>query len=55
MNSINIHNLPEDLDKANFISEYLNNKNIDIEFVYVADFKNAKILRDFVEIICNML
>ena len=55
MNSINIHTLPEDLNKEDFISNLLNNKEIDIEFIYNSDFKNAKILRDFVEVICKKL
>jgi len=55
MDSINIHTLPEDLNKEDFISNLLNNKEIDIEFIYNSDFKNAKILRDFIEIICNKL
>jgi hypothetical protein len=55
MESINIHTLPEDLNKEDFISNLLNDKEIDIEFIYNADFKNAKILRDFIEIICNKL
>ncbi len=55
MNIINIHNLAKDLNKEDFISKYLNNKEIDIEFIYESDFINAKILRDFIEIICNKL
>jgi hypothetical protein len=51
MDSINIHNLENELDKANFISNYINNNNLDIEFIYNSDFKNAKILRDFIEVI----
>jgi hypothetical protein len=38
-----------------FISEKIDNKNLDIEFIYRSDFKNAKILRDFIEVICNKL
>jgi len=53
MDSINIHNLENELDKANFISNYINNNNLDIEFIYNSDFKNAKILRDFIEVIWN--
>ena len=55
MHSINIHNLKEDLNKEDFILNHINNNDIDIEFIYDADFKNAKILRDFVEIIWNKL
>lgn len=55
MNSVNIHTLHEDLNKEEFISKLLNWKEIDIEFIYNSDFKNAKILRDFIEIICNTL
>ena len=55
MNIIDIHKLPENLNKKDFISKYLNNKEIDIEFIYDSDFKNSKILRDFVEEICKQL
>jgi hypothetical protein len=53
MNSININNLPEPLNKEDFISNQILNNDLDIEFIYNSDFKNAKILRDFVEIICT--
>jgi len=55
MFSINIHELPEDLNIEDFISTKINNKVIDIEFIYLSDFKNAKILRGFIEVICNQL
>jgi hypothetical protein len=51
MDSINIHNLPIELNKADFISNYIQNNSLDIEFLYDSDFKNAKILRDFIEAI----
>lgn len=55
MNTINIHALPEDLNIKEFISNEINDKVIDVEFIYIADFKNAKLLRDFIEVIWNML
>ena len=53
MNSININTLSESLNLEDFISNQMINNDLDIEFIYGADFKNAKILRDFVEIICT--
>lgn len=38
-----------------FISEKFVDKTLDIEFIYCSDFKNAKILRDFIEVICKQL
>ncbi len=55
MNSININNLKNPFDMDDFISKKVGNNGIDIEFIYNSDFKNAKILRDFIEVICRML
>ena len=55
MNSVCIHNLEKDLNTQDFVSKFLNWNNLDIEFIYNADFKNAKILRDLVESICIKL
>lgn len=55
MHSININNLPNPFDMESFISEKIFDKSIDIEFIYNSDFKNAKILRDFINIICSKL
>jgi hypothetical protein len=51
MISIDIHTLKDKLDKRKFISKYMKNMNLDIEFIYGSHFKNAKILRDFIEAI----
>ena len=51
MISIDINKLPDSLDKDKFISEKMVNMNLDIEFIYCSHFKNAKILRDFIEAI----
>jgi hypothetical protein len=51
MISIDINSLPEKFNKQKFISESMNNMNLDIEFIYCSHFKNAKILRDFIEVI----
>jgi hypothetical protein len=40
-----------DLDRDVFISKYISGNNVNIEFSYLSDFKNAKILRDIVGII----
>jgi len=42
-----------DLDKDVFISKYISNSTVNIEFSYLSDFKNAKILRDAIGIIGN--
>ena len=55
MYSININNLPNSLNKETFISEKIVNKNFDIEFIYGSNFKNTKILRHFMEVICLKL
>ena len=55
MNSININNLPNPLNEEAFISKLMKNKNLDVEFIYGSDFKNAKVLRDFIEAICTKL
>ena len=51
MVSVNINKLPCSLNKEDFISKEMVNKNLDIEFIYGSNFKNAKVLRDFVYII----
>lgn len=53
MKTINLNNLDKSFNKADFISSEVSNNHIDIEFIYGSDFKNAKILRDFIEIICK--
>lgn len=55
MISIHINTLPDTLNKDTFISKYVNDGNIDIEFIYGSNFKNAKILRDFIEVICTKI
>lgn len=51
MHTINIDQLGETLDKQQYINECINSNQLDIQFEYSSDFKNAKILRDFMEII----
>lgn len=55
MHSISINNLPNPFNMEKFISEKIVDKTLDIEFIYCSDFKNAKILRDFIEVICKQL
>lgn len=52
MNIIHINNLPSSFNINEFISEKIIDWNIDIEFIYVSNFKNTKLLRDFIEVIC---
>jgi hypothetical protein len=55
MLNININNLPKHFNKEDFISNELINKNLDIEFISLSNFKSAKILREFIEVIGNSL
>ena len=55
MNVIHIKNLPKSFSLSNFISNQFENWIIDIEFIYDSNFKNTKLLRDFVEEICFSL
>ena len=55
MISIDIHSLPDTLDKQKFISDNMKNMSLDIEFIYDSHFNNAKILRDFLEAIWYVL
>jgi anti-sigma regulatory factor (Ser/Thr protein kinase) len=51
METINIDQLASDLDKHQYINQCIKDNKVDIQFGYAADFKNAKILRDFMEAI----
>jgi len=52
MHKINIDNL-KDFDKKSFIEAHSTPEKLEIEFTYKANFKNTKILRDFIEFICH--
>ena len=51
METINIDELASDLDKHQYINQCIKDNQVDIQFGYAADFKNAKILRDFMAVI----
>lgn len=51
MHTINIDQIGSDFDKLQYIKECINLNQLDIQFEYSSDFKNAKILRDFMEVI----
>lgn len=53
MHTLNIDQLGSNLDKQQYISDCIKNNQVDIQFGYASDFKNAKILRDFMEIILS--
>lgn len=55
MISIDINNLSDTLDKRKIISKHIDDMNLDIEFIYGSHFKNAKILRDFIEVIWKIV
>jgi anti-sigma regulatory factor (Ser/Thr protein kinase) len=49
MNIVHLKNLPKTFCISDFISNQFENWVIDIEFIYGSNFKNTKLLRDFVE------
>jgi anti-sigma regulatory factor (Ser/Thr protein kinase) len=51
MHTINIDQLRSDFDKPQYIKQCITSNQLDIQFEYSSDFKNAKILRDFMEVI----
>ena len=53
MDRINLLEIGDIPDKQSYLSLYIHENNLDIEFLYVSDFRSAKILRDFVEVICH--
>lgn len=53
MKQLDIHSLDENFDKKSFISQQDLSKGI--EFSYFSQFQNAKILRDFIEVIAEKL
>lgn len=53
MVKINIDELDNSFDKANFIKENFVNNSIDISFSYKSYFVNSKILRDFLDFILS--
>ncbi len=55
MFSLNIDNLDKTFDKSGFISEQMEDKNIDIEFIWCSCFSNAQTIRIFVELIFTLL
>ena len=54
METINIDQLGSDYDKHQYINQCVSNNQMDIQFWYSSDFKNAKILRDFMEVILTI-
>ncbi|MDD3793761.1 MAG: ATP-binding protein [Candidatus Gracilibacteria bacterium] len=55
MDKIYIDKLSNGHDKLGIINSIFNNGLLDIEFIYKSKFENTKDLRDFVDIICNVL
>ena len=51
MKTINIDQIGSNFDKHQYIHQCINSHQLDIQFWYISDFKNAKILRDFMEAI----
>jgi anti-sigma regulatory factor (Ser/Thr protein kinase) len=54
MKTINIDQIGSDFDKHQYINQCIKDNQVDIQFGYAADFKNAKILRDFMEVIFTL-
>lgn len=55
MNIINVDCLPEKKDKKAVIKSLFNNWILDVTFEYKSDYKKTKELRDFINIICELL
>jgi len=51
MHTINIDQLRSDFDKQQYINACINDHQVDIQFEYASDFRNAKFLRDLMEVI----
>jgi hypothetical protein len=51
METINIDHLSSSIDKEQYVEKCTQEKGLDIQFEYSSDFRNAKVLRDFIEII----
>lgn len=51
MEKLQINDLPIGFNKARYIENHLNKYNLGIEFHYNSKFENAKILRDFIDVI----
>lgn len=55
MNKLDIRDIDDKFNKEDYISSIINDGCIDIEFIFPSNFSSAKILRDFVEVICLKL
>jgi len=53
MEKLNIDKLADSFNKEEYIEKCIKNNNLYIEFHYLSYFKETKILRSFVEIICK--
>lgn len=54
MEIIDIDTFPDSMDKKDFLSKYINNDILDLEFHYKSDFNNTKTLREFIESIFSV-
>lgn len=46
---------PQEEDKKALLQSFLSAQWLELNFSYISDFKSAKILRDYIEIICDLL
>jgi anti-sigma regulatory factor (Ser/Thr protein kinase) len=53
MEKINLLEIGDIPNKYTYLLSYIHSNNLDIEFLYVSEFRSAKILRDFVDVICR--
>ena len=53
MDKLHIDNISDSFDKEDYIEKSINNKTLNLEFYYLSCFKNTKMLRDFINIICS--
>lgn len=49
MEIIDIDTFPDSVDKKDFLSKYIDNDILDLEFHYKSDFNNTKTLREFID------
>lgn len=54
MEIIDIDTFPDSVDKKDFLSKYIDNDILDLEFHYKSDFNNTKTLREFIDSIFNI-
>jgi hypothetical protein len=55
MDKIDVYHLFDVVDIEKYISNFIKDNNVNIEFEYLSDFAYTKILRDYVRSICVLM